>query len=372
MLAKVKTINAYMEELAPSSIALSGDPVGLQLGHPEREINKIMVALDPGIDAVEEAGEIGAEMLVTHHPLFYNQFAALNESSPTGYLAAAALRKGMHIFCAHTNYDIAPRGVSYRLAETLGLPADHGQVVEITGNEQLLKLVVFVPAGHEGRIRDAIAEAGAGKIGGYSHCTFQVPGTGTFMPGGGTDPYIGSQNKLEKVEEMRMETILPATRKGEVIKALNDAHPYEEVAYDLYPLVLEGGNIGLGLYFDLGEPLSLEDIINKCKVALKADSLRCWDAGKKIFSRVAVCGGSGGSLIEQAARQEVEILISGDFRYHDLKLAQSYGLALVDAGHDATEWPGVAYIRAYLDERLKRDGFGTGVCLQTKVSPGWK
>ncbi len=371
MLAQVKTIIAYMEELAPSSIAISGDPVGLQLGHPEAEVEKIMVALDPELNAIEEAGEIGAEMLVTHHPLFYNQLTSLNLSTSTGHLAATALKKGMHIFCAHTNYDIAPRGVNYHLAKTLGLPAEQGRVLEATGNEQLLKLVVFIPVGHEDRVRDAIALAGAGKIGGYSHCTFQVAGTGTFMPGEGTAPYIGSQNELEKVDEMRMETILPATIKGAVIKALVDAHPYEEVAYDLYPLALEGGNIGLGLYFDLEKAVSLEEIANQCRGNLKAESLRYWDAGKSNFSRVAVCGGSGGSLVEQAARQGVEILISGDFRYHDLKLAQSYGLALVDAGHDATEWPGVASIQGYLDDRLKSDGFETGVCLQTSVSKGW-
>ncbi len=372
MLAKVKTVIAYMEELAPSSIAMSGDPVGLQIGHPEAEVKKILAALDPDHYAVKEAEEVGAEMLVTHHPLFYHQVASINESLPTGNLAAAVLRKRMHIFSAHTNYDIAPRGVNYRLAEALGLPADQGQVVEVTGNEQLLKLVVFIPAGHEDRVRDAIAEAGAGKMGNYSHCTFQLPGTGTFMPGEGTDPYIGTRYELEKVDELRMETILPATKKQEVIKALIEAHPYEEVAYDLYPLALEGRNIGLGLYFDLEKPVSLEYLIDKCKGVLKAEPLRCWDAGKSSFSRIAVCGGSGGSLIEQAARLGAEAFVSGDFRYHDLKLAQSHGLALVDAGHDATEWPGVANIRAYLEERLKADGYETGVCLQTTVSSGWK
>ncbi len=372
MLAKVKTVAAYMEELAPSTIAMSGDPVGLQLGHPEAEVKKILVALDPGFDAIREAAESEADMLVTHHPLFYNKIASLDESNPSGHLAAEALRKGMNIFSAHTNYDIAPRGVNYRLAEALGLPAEQGRVVEVTGSEQLLKLVVFIPAGHEDNIRDAVSRAGAGQIGNYSHCTFQVPGTGTFMPGEGTDPYIGSRGRLEKVEEIRMETILPATSKKEVIKALIEAHPYEEVAYDLYPLALEGEKIGLGLLFELEPPISMEFILDKCLVTLKAESLRSWDAGKSSFNRVAVCGGSGGSLIEPVVRQGAELLISGDFRYHDLKLAQAYGLALVDAGHDATEWPGVIHLHKYLEERLKADRYETGVNLQTSVSPGWK
>ncbi len=372
MLAKVKTISAYMEELAPLSLALPGDPVGLQLGHPEAEVKKIMVALDPDHEALTEAGASGAEMLVTHHPLFYNMLSSLDESYPAGRLAAEALRKGLHIYSAHTNYDIAPRGVNFRLAKALGLPAEQGRIINVTGTEQYLKLVVFIPAGHEDGIRHAISQAGAGWIGAYSHCTFQTPGTGTFMPGEGTDPFIGSQGKLEKVEELRMETVLPEARKSEVIQALIKAHPYEEVAYDLYPLALEGESIGLGLQFDLEEPCSLENLLSRCRSALKPAALRCWDAGKSYYSRVAVCGGSGGSLVEQAARQGIEVLVSGDFRYHDLKLAQAYGLALVDAGHDATEWPGVAYLREYLVERLEADHYETGVSIQASASPAWK
>ncbi len=372
MPAKVKTVIRYMEELAPSFLALPGDSAGLQTGHPEAEIKKILVALDPGHDTFVEVEKTGADMLVTHHPLFYNKLSSLDESLSSGALAAAALRKGIHIFSAHTNYDIAPRGVNYHLAEALELPADQGRVLEVTGREQFLKLVVFIPAGHEDSIRDAIAKAGAGQIGDYSHCTFQIPGTGTFMPGEGTDPYIGSHNKLERVEEIRMETVLPFARKGEVVQALIETHPYEEVAYDLYPLALEGKALGLGLYFNLEKPFSLEAVLNKCRLALKSESLRYWDAGKSNFSRVAVCGGSGGSLIEPAVKQGAEVLISGDFRYHDLRLAQSYGLALVDAGHDATEWPGVKYIRQYLEKRLKTDRHETEVCLQAPVASGWK
>ncbi len=372
MLAKVKTISAYMEELAPSSIAMAGDPVGLQLGNPEAEVKNILVALDPDLDAVREAEQVGAEMLITHHPLFYNKLSSINESFPAGFLLASAVRKGLNVFSAHTNYDVAPRGTNYHLAEALDLPAKAGRILEVTGNEQLLKLVVFIPAGHEKNIRNAISQAGAGQIGGYSHCTFQMPGTGTFMPGEGTDPYIGSQSQLEKVDEVRMETILPATRKNEVIQALIKAHPYEEVAYDLYPLALEGQNIGLGLSFVLENQVSLETIIEKCREKLKAESLRFFDAGKDKFTGIAICGGSGGSLIEQAVRQEAEIFISGDFRYHDLKLAQDYGLALVDAGHDATEWPGVVFIKQYLEERLKAEHYNTGVWIQTSASKGWK
>lgn len=371
MQAQVKKIIDYMEELAPSVNAMPGDPVGLQLGNPEAGVKKILVSLDPDQTALEEAAEIGAEMIVSHHPLFYNKLTSINENHPTGFLVASAIKKGLNIFSAHTNYDAAPNGVSYQLARALGFPVDQATVLEASGSEHFLKLVVFIPAGYEDRVRSALAEAGAGQIGDYSHCTFQLSGTGTFMPHQGTTPFIGSQGRMEKVDEIRLETILPFSNKEKVIRALVEAHPYEEVAYDLYPLVLEGSQIGLGLIFSLEKPISLEQLIDKCRHSLHAGSLRYWATGKNNFSRVALCGGSGGSLIANAAEQQAEIFISGDFGYHDLKNAQSRRLALIDAGHDATEWPGVFYLKSYLTERLKADNYKTGVFLQTSVSTGW-
>ncbi len=372
MPAKVKTITEYIEELAPSSIALPGDPVGLQLGHPEAEISKVLVALDPDGSAVKEADSKKAEMLVTHHPLFYNKLSSIDESLPKGALISSAIRNNLNIFSAHTNFDIAPRGVSYQLARALDLPADEAEVLEVTGSDEFLKLVVFVPAGHEDDIRDALDRAGAGKIGDYSHCTFQTPGTGTFMPGEGTDPYIGSHGRLEKADELRLETIMPVSRRLAVIEALEEAHPYEEVAYDLYPLALEGRPIGMGLVMSLDKPLALKDILQTCRERLNPDSLRYRPSAKNKFIRIAVCGGSGGSLVEKAAQRGAGLLISGDFRYHDLKLAEDYGLALVDAGHSGTEWPGMAYLCRHLAERLKSDGWPTEVSLQTPTSSVWR
>ncbi len=371
MRARVKKIISYMEELAPSSLALPGDPVGLQLGNPEAELSTVLVALDPDETAVAEAFSIGAELMVTHHPLFYHKISSIDESTPAGTLISLAIRKGLSIFCAHTNFDLAPHGVTFQLAQRLGFPTDNADVLEVSDSEELLKLVVFVPSGHEEVIRNAIAGAGAGQIGRYSHCTFQTSGTGTYMPGEGTNPYIGSSGRLEKVDELRLETILPVHRRRVVIEALLKAHPYEEVAYDLYPLLLDGKKLGLGLIVNLEEALSLDRILQACRDHLTANILRYQIASKKSYRRVALCGGSGGSLIENAARQAADLFISGDFRYHDLKTAQALGIALVDAGHDATEWPGVVYLRQYLADRLKKDGYKTEVKLQTSVPTGW-
>lgn len=369
--AQVKKIISYMEELAPRSLALPGDPVGLQLGNPETELSKVLVALDPDEAAVTEAFSIGAEMLVTHHPLFYHKLSSIDESLPAGALVAGAIRKKLNIFSAHTNFDLAPQGVSHQLAHRLGFSTEEAGVLEATGAEELLKLVVFVPAGYEDNIRNVLAGAGAGQIGRYSHCTFQTSGTGTFLPGAGTKPFIGNNGQLEKAEELRLETILPAHQREIVVEALLNAHPYEEVAYDLYPLVLKGRDYGLGLIIDLDEPLTLDQILQICRDRLAAAVLRYHAPLKKTFKKVALCGGSGGSLIENAARQAADLFISGDFRYHDLKAAHALGIALIDAGHDATEWPGVAYLKEYLAELLKRDGYITEVKLKTPVRSGW-
>lgn len=371
MQATVKTVTSHLEKLAPLSIAMPGDPVGLQLGSNTAEVKKILLALDPDQAAVNEALSTGAELLLTHHPLFYQKISSVNEDLPGGALVAEAIRNKLNIYSAHTNYDIAPEGVTFQLANRLGLPAENAQVLEVTGSEQLLKLVVFVPVGNEVAVRNAIAAAGAGQIGNYSHCTFQVSGCGTFMPGEGTNPYIGSSGQLEKADELRVETILPAPRRAAVIKAMVKAHPYEEVAYDLYPLDLEGEAIGLGLIISLEEAVGVEEVVQLCHERLNANSLRHWTGSHDRFKKIALCGGSGGSLIDHALQKGAELFISGDFRYHDLKHAESSNLALIDAGHDATEWPGMFYLQQYLEKKLQGDGCKIEVSLQTSEAAKW-
>jgi len=368
---KVKTIIDYIEVLAPPNLAAEGDPTGFQIGDPEAEISKILVSLDPDEGAIEEAVAKGAEMLVTHHPFIFQPLASVDESRPQPALVALVIRKQLHIYSAHTNFDAAPGGVSRRLAEKLSLPVEKAEILEKTGSIDYLKLVVFVPVGHEDKVRDTIAEAGAGRIGNYSHCTFQVPGIGTFRPGKGSRPFIGRENNLEKVQELRLETILPLDRKKAVIEALLSVHPYEEPAYDLYPSALEGKPVGFGLIIDLAEGLAAGELVERCRRFLKPRCLRCYFAGKDRIRRIALCGGSGGSMVESAAQKRADLLISGDFRYHDLKLAQTCGLALIDAGHDATEWPGVFYLKQYLEERLAADRFAAEVLMPISAATTW-
>jgi dinuclear metal center YbgI/SA1388 family protein len=369
---QVKNIISYIEELAPLSLALPGDPVGLQLGDPEMEVNRILVALDPDPGSVQEALGEGVEMLVTHHPLFFEKLASINEQEPAGALVSEAIRNRLNIYSAHTNFDITANGVSCQLARTLGFPLEQAAVIDETCREEFLKLVVFIPGGYEDKVRQALTEAGAGKMGNYSSCTFQTKGCGTFIPGDEAAPYIGHKGKLEKVEEIRMETILPASLRHDVTRALLDTHPYEEVAYDLYPLELDGIPAGLGLFLTLKEPVSIESIINRCRERLPGCSPRCQASGNKIVSRIALCGGSGGSLIQKVARLGAELYISGDFRYHELLQAGSYGLALLDAGHAPTEMPGVTYLCEYIKKCIKVGNHKAEVFMRFAVSEKWQ
>jgi len=373
LLATVRQIADYLEELAPPEIALPGDPVGLQVGDPRREVRKVLVALDLDEAVLKQALDVEADMVVTHHPLLYTSLSCIDESRPSGSLIAAIIRNKITVYSAHTNLDIAPQGVNRLLADRLGLEEEGRVFIQPSQEDRLLKLVVFVPRDHEDAVADAVAEAGAGWIGRYSHCTFRAPGTGTFMPREGTSPYIGETGRLEKVEEVRLETVLPVSRRRAVLKALLEAHPYEEVAYDLYPLALSPETSGLGLVGTFSPPLGLEQILERCRRELKPEGLRFWVPDKeRRYSRVAVCGGSGGSLVEAAFQRGAQLYIAGDFRYHDLKKAQSLGLGLIDAGHAATERLVVGCVEEYLRGRLARDGFSTGVVAETRaVGSGW-
>ena len=371
MWATVESIAGYVEELAPLDLALPDDPVGLQLGDPGAAVKKVMVALELDDAVLRRAVDEAASLVVTHHPLFFRPVQSVDESDPSGALAAAAIRNNISVYSAHTNLDTAPLGLNYYLANLLGLSGEKRRVIKITGMDRYLKLAVFIPRGHEDTVRDALAEAGAGWIGNYSHCAFMSPGTGTFMPLAGTEPFIGRQGRLEKVDEMRLETIVPASRRRKVPEALKRAHPYEEVAFDLYPLIDAGVPAGLGLAGTLEEPLPLEKFLKRCRERLGLKTLRYRAPDGEFFSRVAVCGGSGGSLVAAAAGLGAELFVSGDFKYHDYKAALAAGIGLIDVGHYGSEQPVVDLLAGHLRACLGRDGIKTAVVAGEAAAEDW-
>lgn len=354
MTATIGQIAAYVEELAPLRWAESWDNVGLQVGEPARPVRRILVALEVTGGVVEEAVASQADLLVVHHPVIFQPLKALRFDTPNGARLRRLIQVGIGVYAAHTNLDQAPGGTNDTLAALAGL--QQHEVLLKAGEEKYLKLVVFVPKGHEDAVRQALAGAGAGHIGNYSHCTFQTPGTGTFLPLAGTNPYLGEQGRLEYAEEVKLETILPEAIVQRVVRAMVAAHPYEEVAYDLYPLANSGHVRGHGRIGHLAQPVTLGVLAGRLKEALGIPHLKIvGDLACKIET-VAVGAGSGGMLITIAARRGAQVLITGDVKYHEAQDAADAGLCVIDIGHYESERIVVPPLSAYLRNRLKADG----------------
>lgn len=352
MAVRANYIAGLLEELAPRGLAEEWDNVGWQVGDSQAEVSAVLVALDPSPAALAQAKTVGAELMITHHPLIFRPLKRLRLDIPAEALIAQFLAAKVGVYTLHTNLDNSPQGTSAVLARKLGLVET--TVLSPSKRQQLYKLVTFVPPAHIEAVRRAVTDAGAGWIGKYSHCTFQTAGTGTFLPQEGTTPFIGEIGRLEYTDELRLETIVPAERLGQVVEALQAAHPYEEVAYDVYPLVQKGQAYGLGCLGLLPEVKPLADFAQQVKTALSLSALAVVGEEDKPIGKVAVCGGSGSSKVHQASSAGADVLVTGDVKYHDAQDAALLGLALIDAGHAGTENPLIFMLADYLTRRLKR------------------
>jgi len=349
---KCRDIIRTMETLASLKHAEDWDKIGLQIGDPSSIIKKVMVSLDVTLPVVEEAVNESVDLLIVHHTPLFNPLENIRWDNPQGRIIQQLIQANINLYCAHTNLDSAVGGVNDILAKKLEL--SNVQVLSPSWKEQYIKIVVFVPAGFEDQVRSAMSENGAGHIGNYSDCTFQLSGTGTFRPLEGTNPFIGTQDQLEKVEEYRIETIVPQEKVEQVLFAMVKAHPYEEAAYDLYPLLNNGEHSGLGRFGSFEKELTTGELIEKIKAVLNISDIRLvGDINKKI-KEVALCGGSGASLIKQAVKKGAQVFITGDVKYHEAQEAESLGLSLIDAGHFPTEYPVVKMVADFLRQNLDK------------------
>lgn len=342
----VGTVAAHIEELAPVSWAEQWDNVGLQVGDPEAAVSRILVALELTGSVIEEAIQTQADLVVVHHPPIFRPLKALRFDTAGGRRIQRLIQHGIALYAAHTNLDQAKGMTNDSLAAAAGL-TQH-EVIQRVGEERYLKLVVFVPRGHEDAVLDALAREGAGHIGNYSHCTFQGRGTGTFLPQEGTHPFIGRQGNLERADEIRLETIIPESKAPRALRAMMQAHPYEEVAYDLYPLANPGRVRGHGRIGRLEQPTTLSALVERLKVQLATPHVRVVGDLNRRISTVAVGAGAGSSLIGPASRRGAEVLITGDVGYHDAQDAVDLGLAVIDVGHYNSEVIAVRALAAYL------------------------
>ena len=329
---------------------MEGDNVGLQCGSPEARVRGIVVSLDATEEIVAEAKRKGANMIITHHPLLFRPLRSLTFGHPTGRCVAALIRNRIHLYAAHTNLDFTEGGTSFALAAILGL-VDVSFLHQPYQEER--KIVTFVPADQVEKVSGAMAEAGAGLIGNYEHCSFRAAGTGTFRGNAAAKPAVGRRETPERVAEIRLEMVVPRTSVDAVVRALIKAHPYEEVAYDIYPLENKTKRYGMGVIGNLRRPVRLEGFLKVVKRALGARMVRWTGDSRRMIRRVAACGGSGSRLISEAIRQKADAFVTADVKYHSFQ-EPGTAMALIDAGHFETEYPVIGAVVGRIREELQR------------------
>lgn len=333
----------------PPSTADSWDAVGLVSGDPTAEVSRVMFAVDPTLEVAREAVEWGADLLVTHHPLFLTGVHSVAATTPKGRTLHTLTVGGCALLAAHTNADQAEGGVSEALALALGL-RDLAPITPAPATA-LDKVVVFVPVADAEDVRRELADAGAGAIGDYDSCTWSSSGEGRFRPLDGAQPSIGTLGELEVVPELRVEAVLPRSRRAAVVRALLAAHPYEEPAFDIVELVDPGlATTGTGRVGTITET-TLDDFAAVVASALPstAHGVRVAGDRDRPVRRVAVCGGSGDFLLDGLVDSDVDVYLTSDLRHHRAsEFLEHDGPALLDVAHWAAEWTWLPVVEARL------------------------
>jgi dinuclear metal center YbgI/SA1388 family protein len=332
LLAKGQTVIQIFEQFSPKHLAMPDDKIGLQLGTLQKDIRKVLIALDVTYAVVEEAIQEQVDLIIAHHAIIYRPLPHLQTDTPAGRLYERLIKHDIAVYIAHTNLDVAEGGVNDMMAEALGL--FDLSYLEAVYTDKLKKLVCYVPQTHHQQVLDALFAAGVGSIGPYSNCSFSSPGTGTFLPQEGTHPFIGEPDQLERAQEVRVETILPESLQRKAVQAMLKAHPYEEVAYDLYPLEQTGRVHGLGRVGKLPAAVTLRELAELAKSAFDVPAVRVVGDLERPIRKVAVLGGSGGHYVRHALFSGADVLVTGDIDYHTAHDADAAGIALLDVGHN--------------------------------------
>jgi dinuclear metal center YbgI/SA1388 family protein len=347
-----KEINKYLEEWAPKSIAWEKDNVGLQVGNPDNKIKNIILSLDLNEEVIDSAIKENCNLIITHHPLLFNPLKNLDFSrDKNARMIEKMIKNNITLYSAHTNLDFTKHGVSYQLAKKLNLK----NIKFLKNlNENQLKLSVFIPLTHVDKVAESIYQAGGGMIGEYSNCSFRTTGIGTFKGSDQSNPSIGKKSVVESVEEVKLEVLVDQWKLNQVISSMKNAHPYEEVAYDIFPLQNENVNYGIGAIGELIESMEINQFLEFVSSKLKTTHLRFNKGKKNKIKSVAVCGGSGGELLNEAIEQNADAFVTADLKYHTFQDAEDK-ILLVDAGHYETEAPILDEIKIRLESFLNEN-----------------
>lgn len=346
----VQDIINLMEGLAPSSLAESWDTVGLQAGRKDWPVRTILVALDPLREVVEVACDQHVDMLITHHPLLFKPLKNLDFNSPTGSILYQSAVNQLAIYCAHTNLDKVSGGLNDILAKRIGL--DSVDVLAPGEDAESCKLVLYVPVDYEQQVLNALFQTSAGIIGDYSCCAFRTAGKGSFLPEGLARPSIGKTGEISHLDEIRIETLVRKKDVSAVLSHVRSHHPYQTMAFDVYPLLPVESRQGFGRTGAITGRMNLFQFAQDVKEKLCLPNVKISGNPLMMVQRAAVCSGSGSSLLNVFFASNADVYISGDLRYHDARAAESAGKALLDIGHFASEHLMIEPVCDYLRRQI--------------------
>jgi dinuclear metal center YbgI/SA1388 family protein len=341
---KIKELLDTLNQIAPFFSQEEFDNSGVQFADLNEDISKILLCLDVTEEIIQEAIREQCNVILSHHPLFFNPFyRIIKQDNPVAY---QLIFHHINLISMHTNFDLAENGLNDYVGHLLAL----NKVSAIKSSpEKIYKLAVYVPVEYKNTLQDALFQSGAGQIGNYSETSFSIAGKGSFKPMDGSTPFIGKTGKRELVKEIKIETIFYERNLNKIIETIQQIHPYEEPVYDIYQLRAKS-TTGIGMVAKLKKAQTLESFCKKIKKKLGAPYLRIIQSNKKMIQTVALCTGSGGSLIKQCINKQVDVLITGDIDYHEALKAKEMGLNIIDAEHFYTEKLFVAAIRKQLSK----------------------
>lgn len=329
----VKEITQFIEELAPLSFQETYDNAGLLVGNSSSEINGVLITLDITEAVIDEAIQKNLNMVIGHHPLIFSGLKKITGKNEIERCVIKAIKNDIAIYAAHTNLDSVHGGVNSKICEKLNLK--NCKVLSPV-SDHLKKLVTFVPLAEIDKVREAVFNAGSGNIGNYDSCSFNTKGTGSFRGNESTNPFVGEKGELHFEEEIRFETIFPKHIQGKVISALLNAHPYEEVAYDIYPLENKYEQAGIGMIGELETTTDEIAFLQQIKETFNCKVVKHTNLLNKPIKKVAVAGGSGSTYLRNAISAKADIFISGDFKYHQYFEAENK-ILIADIGHFESE-----------------------------------
>ncbi len=330
---KLKELCSYLDSEVPLSFQENYDNSGLQVGLPEMEAKSALLTIDVTEEVIDEAINSNCNVVISHHPLIFSPIKKIAGRDFTERIIHSCIKNDIAVYSSHTNLDIAHSGVSRKMAEKLGL--EEIKVLAPLEN-RLLKLVTYIPESYFNKVSNAIFDAGAGVTGNYDRCGFSVSGSGSFRGNENANPFIGKKGEIHFEKERRFETILYSHLREKVIKSLLDTHPYEEVAYDIYALENKNIDAGLGCTGIFQNPVSEKDFLDHVSMVFEAKGIRYSNLTGKPLRKIALCGGSGSSLLYDAVASGADAFVTGDIKYHTF-FAAGNKLLLIDAGHFESE-----------------------------------